>query len=82
MAMVLSSRSKMVTVIVVTGFGLVLVLIIGGTVGWFDADAAPDYSFPKAAAKEKLQQKAVKELLTSRSHKCCKSGTSNQVFRV
>lgn len=41
--MVISARSKVLTVAVVTGFGLALVLIICSVLGWFDADSS-DYS--------------------------------------
>jgi hypothetical protein len=41
--MVVSVRSKVVTVALVSGFGLALILIIGSVLGWFDGDTR-DYS--------------------------------------
>lgn len=75
MAMVISPRSKVVTVLVVAGFGLVLVLIIGGTVGWFDAHAAPDYSFPRSNT-EKFENSINGKLV---GKKCCKGIKNNKV---
>jgi hypothetical protein len=39
MAMVISARSKGLTVALVSGFGLALILIIGSLLGWFDSDS-------------------------------------------
>lgn len=47
MAIVISSRSKLVTGLVVTAFGLVLTLVIGSAVGWFDPDQE-DLSLPRS----------------------------------
>jgi hypothetical protein len=38
MAMVISARSKVLTVVLVSGFGLALILIIGSVLGWFDSN--------------------------------------------
>ncbi|XP_046662689.1 uncharacterized protein LOC124355570 [Homalodisca vitripennis] len=45
MAIVISSRSKVVTALVLLGFGLVLTLIIGSSAGWFDP-SEEDLSIP------------------------------------
>lgn len=44
MAIVISSRSKVVTGVIVTCFGLILMLIIGSAVGWFDS--TPEVALP------------------------------------
>ena len=44
MAIVISSRSKVVTGLLVTGFGVILTLIIGSAVGWFDS--TPEAALP------------------------------------
>ena len=44
MAIVISSRSKVVTGLVVTGFALILFIIIGSAVGWFDS--TPESTLP------------------------------------
>lgn len=48
MAMVVSTRSKVLTAVVVTLFGVALLMILGSVLGWFDAEdsdfAGPAYN--------------------------------------
>lgn len=53
MAMVISARSKVVTVVSVTLFGLALMLIIGSVIGWFDRDTQ-DFSRPLYSDHQRL----------------------------
>jgi hypothetical protein len=55
MAMVISARSKVVTVALVSGFGLALILILGSVLGWFDSDDR-DYSGPSYGLIQKLSR--------------------------
>ena len=51
--MVISARSKLVTVVSVTLFGLALMLIIGSVIGWFDTDTQ-DFSRPLYSDHQRL----------------------------
>jgi hypothetical protein len=53
MAMVISVRSKVLTVALVSGFGLALILIIGSVLGWFDSDIR-DYTGPSYGLHQRL----------------------------
>jgi hypothetical protein len=62
MAMVISARSKVVTVALVSGFGLALILIIGSVLGWFDADTR-DYSGPSYGLHQRLDASNISQVL-------------------
>jgi hypothetical protein len=62
MAMVISVRSKVVTVALVSGFGLALILIIGSVLGWFDSDTR-DYSGPSYGLHQRLDASNFSQVL-------------------
>lgn len=68
MAMVISVRSKLVTVAVVTGFGLALVLIIGSVLGWFDYQTL-DNSIPSYGLHQRLAASNTSQVRMDYLHK-------------
>jgi hypothetical protein len=68
MAMVISVRSKLVTVAVVTGFGLALVLIIGSVLGWFDYQTL-DHSIPSYGLHQRLAASNISQVRLDYLHK-------------
>jgi hypothetical protein len=68
MAMVISVRSKLVTAVVVTIFGLALILIIGSVLGWFDTETL-DYSIPSDRFYQRLAASNISQVRLDYIHK-------------